>query len=184
MDVKVNAVEVLERQLRRTRPGEVFVSSACDGWQPIEAERRLTRQCCQLLVQSGCAVNVLTKSALVLRDLDILSGRNARIGVTVTTLDEGLRALWESRGSSVEERFGGALRRELLDKIVVLNRTQFQRLVREFVTYYHQDRCHLGLEKDAPEPRLVRLRPSPGARVVALPRVGGLRHRYAWREAA
>jgi len=105
VDVKVNAVEVLKRQLRRTRPGEVFVSSACDGWQPIEAERRLTRQCCQLLVQSGFAVIVLTKSALVLRDLDILSGHNARIGVTVTTLDERLRALWEPRGSSVEERF-------------------------------------------------------------------------------
>jgi len=42
VDVKVNAVEVLERQLRRARRGEVFVSSACDGWQPIEAERGLT----------------------------------------------------------------------------------------------------------------------------------------------
>jgi putative transposase len=53
------------------------------------------------------------------------------------------------------ERFGGTLRRELLDKIVVLNRTQLQRLVREFVTYYHQGRCHLGPEKDAPDPRAV-----------------------------
>ena len=104
MDVKVNAVEVLERQIRRARPGGVFVSSACDGWQPIEAERRLTRQCCQLLVQSGFTANVLTKGALVLRDWDILAGQNARIGVTVTTLDEGLRALWEPRGSSVESR--------------------------------------------------------------------------------
>jgi DNA repair photolyase len=49
-------------------------------------------------------VIVLTKSALVLRDLDILSGHNARIGVTVTTLDERLRALWEPGGSSVGER--------------------------------------------------------------------------------
>lgn len=104
VDVKVNAVEVLEHQLRRTRRGEVFISSACDGWQPIEAERRLTRRCCELLVQSGFTVNVLTKSALVLRDLDILSGHSARIGVTVTTLDERLRALWEPGGSSVEER--------------------------------------------------------------------------------
>jgi len=104
VDVKVNAVEVLERQLRRTRPGEVFVSSVCDGWQPVEAERGLSRQCCQLLVKSGFQVNILTKSALVLRDLDILSGHKARVGVTVTTLDERLRALWEPRGSRVEER--------------------------------------------------------------------------------
>jgi len=104
VDVKVNAVEVLERQLRRTKPGEVFVSSACDGWQPIEAERRLTRQCCAMLVAHGFQVHVLTKNALVLRDLDILAGRQTQIGVTITTLDERLRALWEPRSSSVAER--------------------------------------------------------------------------------
>jgi len=82
------------------------------------------------------------------------------------------------------ERFGGTLRRELLDKIIVFNQRQLRRVVREFVTYYHEDRCHLGLEKDAPEPRAVTPSPSPRARVVALPRVGGLQHRYEWREAA
>lgn len=82
------------------------------------------------------------------------------------------------------ERFGGTLRRELLDKIIVFNQTQLQRLVREFVAYYHEDRCHLGLEKDAPDPRVVTPRPSPCARVVAQPRVGGLQHRYERRQAA
>jgi len=106
VDVKVNAVEVLKRQLRRTTPGEVFVSSACDGWQPIEAEWKLTRRCCQLLLEHGFDVHVLTKSQLVLRDLDIFSGSSARIGVTVTTLDERLRRLWEPNSSSTEERFG------------------------------------------------------------------------------
>jgi len=105
VDVKVNAVEALERQLRRTKPGEVFVSSACDGWQPIEAERRLTRQCCAMLVAHGFQVHVLTKSALVLRDLDILAGRNAQVGITITTLDERLRTLWEPISSNVEERW-------------------------------------------------------------------------------
>ena len=82
------------------------------------------------------------------------------------------------------ERFGGTLRRELLDKIIVFNQTQLHRVVHEFVTYYHEDRCHLGLDKDAPEPRAVTPQPSPRARVVALPRVGGLQHRYEWRQAA
>ncbi len=104
VDVKVNAVEVLQRQLRRARRGEVFLSSVCDGWQPIEAERTLSRQCCQLLVQNGFRVSVLTKSALVLRDLDIFTGHRARIGVTVTTLDERLRELWEPGASRVEDR--------------------------------------------------------------------------------
>lgn len=105
VDVKVNAVEVLKRQLRRQRPGEVFVSSACDGWQPIEAQWRLTRRCCELLLERGFQVHVLTKSALVLRDLEVLAGRRARVGVTVTTQDETLRALWEPNASSVADRF-------------------------------------------------------------------------------
>ena len=59
VDVKVNAVEVLKRQLRRAEPGTVFVSSACDGWQPVEAEWRLTRRCCELLLERGFRVHVL-----------------------------------------------------------------------------------------------------------------------------
>jgi DNA repair photolyase len=105
VDVKVNAVEVLHRQLRRARPGDVFVSSACDGWQPVEARHELTRRCCQLLLERGFQVNVLTKSALVLRDLELLAHGRARVGVTVTTSDEGLRRLWEPRTATVEERF-------------------------------------------------------------------------------
>jgi DNA repair photolyase len=104
VDIKVNAVEALQRQLRRATPGSVFMSSACDGWQPAEAEWKLTRRCCERLLARGFQVNVLTKSALVLRDLDVLSQGNAPVGVTLTTLDETLAALWEPRASSVRER--------------------------------------------------------------------------------
>lgn len=105
VDIKVNAVEVLYRQLRRAEPGEVFVSSACDGWQPIEASCQLTRRCCELLLERGFRVHVLTKSALVVRDLEVFAGHSASIGVTITTLDEGLRELWEPGASPVEARF-------------------------------------------------------------------------------
>ena len=104
VDVKVNAVEVLKRQLRRAEPGTVFVSSACDGWQPVEAQWRLTRRCCELLLEHGFQVHVLTKSALVLRDLDVFAGHPASIGITLTTLDERLRELWEPGAASVQER--------------------------------------------------------------------------------
>lgn len=104
VDVKVNAVEVLKRQLRRAAPGEVFVSSACDGWQPIEAERRLTRRCCELLLEYGFRLNLLTKSRLVLRDLDVFARGDVRLGVTLTTLDERLAALWEPQAATVADR--------------------------------------------------------------------------------
>ncbi len=104
VDVKVNAVEVLKRQLRRATPGEVFVSSACDGWQPIEAERRLTRRCCELLLEYGFRLNVLTKNRLVLRDLDVFARGDVRLGVTLTTLDQRLAALWEPLAATVAGR--------------------------------------------------------------------------------
>jgi DNA repair photolyase len=104
VDVKPNAVEILKRQLRRAKPGKVFLSSACDGWQAIEKDCRLTRRCCELLLEFGFQVNLLTKNALVLRDLDIFVGRDVNVGVSIATLDEDLRKLWEPRASSVKER--------------------------------------------------------------------------------
>jgi DNA repair photolyase len=104
VDVKLNAVETLKRQLRRLPPDEVFISSACDGWQPVEAQYRLTRRCCELLLERGFQINVLTKSTLVTRDFDIFANRPVRVGITLTTLDERLRELWEPGASPVAER--------------------------------------------------------------------------------
>jgi DNA repair photolyase len=105
VDVKVNAVETLMRQLRRAEPGAVFVSSACNGWQPLEAEWRLTRRCCELLLQRGFQVHVLTKSDLVLRDFDVFAGGPVQVGTTVTTLDDRLQALWEPGAATIDRRF-------------------------------------------------------------------------------
>ena len=74
-------------------------------------------------------------------------------------------------------------RREILEHVVVFGERRLVRLVRSYITYYHDDRCHLGLDKDTPNRRAVTPRPSPSATVVALPRVGGLHHRYEWRDA-
>ena len=104
VDVKVNAPDVLAKQLRKAKPGSVFTCSACDGWQPIEKEYRLTRRCCELLLDAGFHLDVLTKSELVLRDLDLFRGRDVRLGVTITTPDENEARLWEPRASSVAGR--------------------------------------------------------------------------------
>ena len=105
VDVKVNAVEALKRQLRRSPPGSVFVSSACDAWQPEEADRGLTRRCVELLLEHGFEINALTKSGLVMRDIDLFADPNASLGVTITTDDPKLARLWEPRCSSVEVRW-------------------------------------------------------------------------------
>lgn len=106
VDVKVNAPEVLKRQLRRLPPGSVFVCSACDGWQPVERHYQLTRRCCQLLLEAGFSLTILTKRDLILRDLDLFRGRDVSLGVTITTPDEGQARLWEPGAATVAARMG------------------------------------------------------------------------------
>ncbi len=104
VDVKVNATDVLAKQLRRLTPGSVFTCSACDGWQSVEGHYKLTRRCCQMLLDAGFHLNILTKSELVLRDLDIFRGRDVRLGVTITTPNEDIARLWEPKASAVSSR--------------------------------------------------------------------------------
>jgi putative transposase len=86
--------------------------------------------------------------------------------------------------NGIAERWIGNCRRELLDHVIVLGQDHLHRLVRNYVTYYHTDRTHDTLEKDAPRRRSVTSRPGPSASLISSPRVGGLHHRYDWRQAA
>ena len=90
------------------------------------------------------------------------------------------RSPWQN---GTAERVVGSVRRELLDHVVVLNEDHLRRLLREYVDYYNAERVHTSIG-DAPVGRPVESRPSDRAKVVGLPRVGGLHHRYRWREAA
>lgn len=105
VDVKMNAPRVLMRQVKRSRVGRVFVSSVCDGWQPLEEKYGITRACLEILLACGFPVTILTKSALASRDLDLFKGRGGvELGATLTTLDEELRRTFEPRSSPAEER--------------------------------------------------------------------------------
>ncbi|MFI5395883.1 MAG: integrase core domain-containing protein [Candidatus Binatia bacterium] len=86
--------------------------------------------------------------------------------------------------NGVAERWVGSCRREFLDHVIVLNEPHLRRLLHEYLDYYHNDRTHLALGKDPPTPRAVCPPPLPLATVTSLPRVGGLHHRYEWRDAA
>ncbi len=87
VDVKVNAPDVLARQVKKMPPGWVFSCSACDGWQEVERDYQLTRRCCELLLEAGFGLGVLTKSDLVLRDFDVFQKGRVRVGVSITTPD-------------------------------------------------------------------------------------------------
>jgi putative transposase len=79
------------------------------------------------------------------------------------------------------ERLIGSIRRECLDHVIVLHASGLRRLLKSYFEYYEQSRTHLSLDKDAPIPRAIQ--PRELGRVVALPQVGGLHHRYERRAA-
>jgi transposase InsO family protein len=90
------------------------------------------------------------------------------------------RSPWQN---GTAERVVGSVRRELLDHVVVLNEDHLRRLLREYVDYYNAERVHTSLQ-DAPVGRPKEIRPSHRAKVIGFPHVGGLHHRYSWREAS
>ena len=83
------------------------------------------------------------------------------------------RSRWQN---PYAERLVGSIRRECLDHVIVLGECHLHRILKAYFAYYHKTRTHLSLSKDAPEPRASQ--PPSIGRIVALPEVGGLHHRY------
>jgi DNA repair photolyase len=105
VDVKANAPDLLRLEIKRKRPGRVWVSGVCDPYQPLEAKYQLTCQCLEILAQNNWPVTVQTRSPLVLRDLDILSkGRDFEVGLSITTADDGIRKLFEANAPPIQAR--------------------------------------------------------------------------------
>ena len=96
VDIKENAVQLLEREIRKIERGTVLISSVTDCYQKIEAETRLTRACLEVLKDTHLEVSILTKSPLVLRDIDLLKRfHSVEVGLTITTNNESIRRLFE-----------------------------------------------------------------------------------------
>jgi transposase InsO family protein len=79
------------------------------------------------------------------------------------------------------ERVIGTLRRDCLDHVIVVREQHLRRILRKYLEYVHGSRTHLALDKDAPEPH--RRESIEGGKVIAVPIVGGLHHRYTRRTA-
>jgi len=105
VDVKINAPELLRREIKRKKPGEVWVSGVCDPYQPVEEHYRLTRQCLEILFQHDWPVIIQTRSPLVLRDLDLFQkAKNLDVGLSITTANDEIRRIFEPHAPPVGER--------------------------------------------------------------------------------
>jgi DNA repair photolyase len=105
VDARINAAEVLARQIRRAKPGNIALGTVTDPYQPLERKYQITRACLEVLTGYDFPVSILTKSDLVLRDLDLLRCLcDVEVGFTITTLDEAVRQVFEPRSSPVPSR--------------------------------------------------------------------------------
>lgn len=107
---KPNAAELLERELSAPsyRPKTIAIGTNTDPYQPIERHWRIMREVLEVLDRANHPVGIVTKSAMVLRDLDILSSMAERglvkVALSVTTLDRKLARTMEPRASTPEKR--------------------------------------------------------------------------------
>jgi DNA repair photolyase len=105
VDVKENAPDALHKQIKRAHKGRVMISSVTDPYQPVEQEYQLTRQCLEILLEHQFPVGILTKSPLVLRDIDLIKEfKEIDVGITVTTDDEAVRGIFEPQAPSIDIR--------------------------------------------------------------------------------
>jgi len=105
IDVKVNAPSLLKNQLKRAKPGMVAISTVTDPYQPIEKTYKITRGCLETLLDKQFPVNLLTRSPLCLRDIDLFKRfKKIEVGLTVTTHDEAMKKLVEPCSPSISSR--------------------------------------------------------------------------------
>ena len=115
IEVKQNALTLLEDALRRKRrPCMIATGSMSDPYTPPEEELRYTRRALELILQYGFGVTLLTKSSLVLRDLDLLQRINSQtkcvVQMTLTTWEESLCRILEPNVSTTTERFAALMK--------------------------------------------------------------------------
>lgn len=106
VDVKVNAAEVLRREVKLQSPGPVRLSPILtDPYQPLERRYRITRSCLEVLLEAGFSPVILTRAARVTEDLELLKRfPAAAVGFSIPTDDDRVRRLFEPGADPIEER--------------------------------------------------------------------------------
>jgi DNA repair photolyase len=108
---RTNCPDLLRLELKKKKPGDIWLSSVTDPYQPLESQYRLTRRVLETIVGSPYrpkfTFSLLTKSALFVRDLDLLKELNVEIGCSVNTLNDYAAGILEPGASPPRERIAG-----------------------------------------------------------------------------
>jgi transposase InsO family protein len=112
----------------------------------------------------------------LLRDRDQIYGTEFRLRVNGMQIEEALTAPRSPFQNPNAERVIGSIRRECLDHLIIIGEDHLRRTLPDYLDYYHNSRPHQALEMNSPIPREIEA-PANG-KVISIPQVGGLRHRY------
>ena len=112
----------------------------------------------------------------LIRDRDSIYGTRFRNRVRSLGIDEVLTAPRSPWQNPYVERIIGSIRRECINHVIIFNERHLRKVLKAYVTYYHEARTHLSLDKQSPVPRSIET-PEQG-KVVAISHVGGLHHEY------
>jgi transposase InsO family protein len=112
----------------------------------------------------------------LLRDRDQIYGAEFRLRVKGMQIEEVITAPRSPFQNQYAERVIGSIRRECLDHLIIIGEDHLRRTLRDYLDYYHNSRPHEALERNSPTPREIEA-PVKG-KVIAIPQVGGLHHRY------
>ncbi len=108
VDARLNIADVLKKQLKspRYKNERIYIGTVTDPYQPIEEKYKLTRSILKVLLNYKNPVSILTKSDMVLRDIDLLKQfKGIDVNFTVTTLDEKWKRITEPNSPTVRQRF-------------------------------------------------------------------------------
>jgi DNA repair photolyase len=154
LDVKINAAEVLRREVGSVKRGIVRMSPILtDPYQSIERNYRITRQCLEVLVDTNIAPVVLTRAPRILDDLELLRKfRRALVGFSIPTDDDAYRRIFEPNSDPIDERFAalralhaaGVKTFAVIQPVLPMNPDRLVENVAPYVRAVRLDRLYVG----------------------------------------
>ena len=105
VEVRRNIPKILANELKNKKRGVIGISTTTDPYQPLEKNYKLTRYCLEQMVRHDFPVSILTKSTLIMRDIDLLLRLSeVEVGFTITTYNDSERKLLEPGAPSIDSR--------------------------------------------------------------------------------
>jgi DNA repair photolyase len=104
VDVKINSIDLLKKEIKNENPISVVLGASTEIYQPVEKKYELTRNIIKILNQNNVKKYLLTKSDLIIRDIDILTNTDTTVFFTINSTDDKICKVFENNSASYQKR--------------------------------------------------------------------------------